>query len=58
MLINISKIDFDGDFRVNFYRNIDNRADQRGTKKDQLDNIDMMIINLIKDNPKITQREL
>jgi predicted HTH transcriptional regulator len=66
-------IDFDGDFRVNFYRNNIlgdqevtkgdqevTKGDQEVTKGDQskLDNINIKMLELIKENPKITQREL
>lgn len=63
-------IDMDGDFRVNLFRYIDNKtlvSDQTGDQTDQtkenssmknLDQYELSILTLIKQNPEITQKNL
>jgi len=56
-------IDFDGDFRVNMYRQLPEKdwSHTDDTKRDTNDTIsenDTKILNLIKENPSITQAEL
>lgn len=59
-------IDFDGDFRVNMYRQIPEKDwshtdDTNDTKRDTNDTIsenDTKVLNLIRENPSITQAEL
>lgn len=56
-------IDFDGDFRVNMYRRIPEKdwSHTDDTKRDTNDTIsenDTKVLNLIRDNPSITQSEL
>ena len=56
-------IDFDGDFRVNMYRQLPEKdwSHTNDTKTDTNDTIsenDTKVLNLIKENPSITQAEL
>ena len=56
-------IDFDGDFRVNMYRQLPekDRSHADDTKHDTNDTIsenDTKILNLIRENPSITQAEM
>ena len=53
-------IDFDGDFRVNMYRQLPEKdwSHTDDTKHDTISENDTKILNLIRENPSITQAEL
>lgn len=46
-------IDFDGDFRVNMYRNNTNKASNESLNSDEA-----VIMDIIKSNPQISQKEM
>ena len=50
-------IDFDGDFRVNMYRNNTNKASNESISE-SLNSDEAVIMNIIKSNPQISQKEM
>ena len=54
-------IDFDGDFRVNMYRNNTNKASNESTNEsisESLNSDEAVIMAIIKSNPQISQKEM